>query len=116
MVFISHSPQTLKTIRSLTYRDPNSGFVAGAERYAATETRWYDFARIDANITDNLRFSSSYTYNPIVPGQTASTRFPVSFRLPFPRWTSDRQSAFCVVPHSSRRRVVARTLRISPVN
>ena len=64
--FVSHSPQILKTIRSLTYRNPNTGFVAGAERYVSTQTNWYDFARIDANITNNLRFSSSYTYNPIV--------------------------------------------------
>ncbi|HEX7294810.1 MAG TPA: TonB-dependent receptor, partial [Pyrinomonadaceae bacterium] len=64
--FVSHTPQILKTVRSLTYRNPNTGAVAGAERYVATQTNWYDFARIDANITNNLRFSSSYTYNPIV--------------------------------------------------
>lgn len=63
---VSHSPQTLKTIRTLTYRNPNTGVIAGAERYVATRTLWYDFARIDANITDNLRFTTSYTYNPIV--------------------------------------------------
>jgi carboxypeptidase family protein/TonB-dependent receptor-like protein len=62
---ISHSPQVLHTDRSLVYRNPNTGVIAGAERYSATQTNWYDFARIDANITDNLRFTSSYTYNPI---------------------------------------------------
>lgn len=64
--FVSHTPQILKTVRSLTYRNPNTGVVAGAEKYVATQTNWYDFARIDANITNNLRFSGSYTYNPIV--------------------------------------------------
>jgi hypothetical protein len=63
---VSHTPQIFKTIRSLTYRNPNTGVVAGAERYVSTQTNWYDFARIDANITNNLRFTSSYTYNPIV--------------------------------------------------
>jgi TonB dependent receptor/Carboxypeptidase regulatory-like domain/TonB-dependent Receptor Plug Domain len=63
---LSHSPQYLHTTRSLTYRNPNTGVVAGAETYNATQTNWYDFARLDANFTDNLRFSGSYTYNPIV--------------------------------------------------
>jgi hypothetical protein len=63
---VSHSPQVLNTHRSLTYRNPNTGVVAGAENYVAKQTNWYDFARIDANITDNLRFTTSYTYNPIV--------------------------------------------------
>lgn len=40
--------------------------VAGAERYVQKQTNWYDFAKIDANITDNLRFTTSYSYNPIV--------------------------------------------------
>ena len=64
--FLSHTPQIFKTIRSLTYRNPNTGVIAGAERYVSTQTNWYDFARLDANITNNLRFSGSYTYNPIV--------------------------------------------------
>lgn len=63
---VSHSPQVLQTVRSLTYRNPNTGVIAGAERYVSSQTNWYDFARIDANITDNLRFTTSYTYNPIV--------------------------------------------------
>ena len=64
--FVSHSPQILHTTRTLTYRNPNTGAVAGTETYFARQTNWYDFARIDANFTDNLRFSTSYTYNPIV--------------------------------------------------
>ena len=63
---VSHSPQVLHTERKLTYRNPNTGVVAGAERYFQTQTNWYDFARIDASITNNLRFTTSYTYNPIV--------------------------------------------------
>ena len=63
---VSHSPQILKTVRSLTYRNPNTGAIAGAERYVSTQTNWYDFARLDVNFTDNLRFTTSYTYNPIV--------------------------------------------------
>lgn len=63
---VSHSPQVLHTVRNLTYRDPNKGLIAGTERYFQTQTNWYDFARIDANITNNLRFTTSYTYNPIV--------------------------------------------------
>lgn len=82
--FVSHSPQILETIRTLTYRNPNTGVVAGAERYEATETRWYDFARIDANITDNLRFSSSYTYNPIVQdGLVDAFANQLSLSIPF---------------------------------
>src|ERR1041384_4825555 len=63
---VSHSPQVLQTVRSLTYRNPNTGAIAGAERYVSSQTNWYDFARVDANITNNLRFTTSYTYNPIV--------------------------------------------------
>lgn len=63
---VSHTPQYFTTIRSLTYRNPNTGVVAGAERYVAKTTRWYDFVRIDLNVTDNLRFTGSYIYNPIV--------------------------------------------------
>ena len=64
--FVSHSPQVFNTHRTLTYRNPNTGEVAGTETYIAKTTNWYYFARLDANITDNLRFSGSYTYNPIV--------------------------------------------------
>ena len=63
---VSHSPQTLNTVRTLTYRNPNTGAIAGAERYVQSQTNNYDFARIDANITNNLRFTTSYVYNPIV--------------------------------------------------
>jgi hypothetical protein len=63
---VSHSPQVLQTVRTLTYRNPNTGVIAGAERYVQSQTNWYDFARIDANFTDKLRFTTSYTYNPIV--------------------------------------------------
>jgi len=63
---VSHSPQTFNTVRKLTYRNPNTGAIAGAERYVQSQTNFYDFARIDANITNSLRFTSSYTYNPIV--------------------------------------------------
>src|SRR6185312_5807879 len=64
--FLSHSPQYLHTNRTLVYRNPNTGVVAGAETYNATQINYYEFARIDANFTDNLRFTTSYTYNPIV--------------------------------------------------
>jgi hypothetical protein len=63
---VSHTPQIFHTVRNLTYRNPNTGVIAGSERYFQTQTNWYDFAKIDANITDNLRFTTSYTYNPIV--------------------------------------------------
>ena len=64
--FLSHTPQILTTHRSLIYRNPNTTLVAGAERYVSKVTNWYDFARVDLNATDNLRFSGTYTYNPIV--------------------------------------------------
>lgn len=64
--FVSHSPQVFNTHRTLTYRDPNTGEIAGTETYVAKTTNWFSFARLDASIRDNLRFSGSYTYNPIV--------------------------------------------------
>jgi hypothetical protein len=64
--FASESRQIYNTDRNITYRNPNTGVVTGTEHYDAKTTNWYDFARIDANITDKLRFTASYVYNPIV--------------------------------------------------
>jgi hypothetical protein len=64
--FASESRQIFNTDRSVTYRNPNTGVVTGTEHYDAKQTNWYDFVRLDANITDKLRFTTSYIYNPIV--------------------------------------------------
>ena len=50
--------------RTLVYRNPNTGVVAGAERYVQSGPR-YDFARVDLNATENLRFQVA-TLKPIV--------------------------------------------------
>jgi hypothetical protein len=63
--FISESRQIFNTNRTITYRNPNTGAVTSTQRYENKQTNWYDFARVDANITNKLRFSASYVYNPI---------------------------------------------------
>ncbi|MBV8859906.1 MAG: TonB-dependent receptor [Acidobacteria bacterium] len=64
--FASESRQIFNTDRNITYRNPNTGVVTGTEHYDAKQTNWYDFVRLDANITNHLRFTTSYVYNPIV--------------------------------------------------
>ena len=61
----SVSPQIRHTARSVTFINPSTSAVVGAGRYTQTQKNTYDFLRIDANITNTLRFSGSYTYNPI---------------------------------------------------
>lgn len=65
-IFSSYSPQIFNGVRSLTYINPITGVVAGAERYSATTRREYFFTRLDANIHNNLRFTGSYTWNPVI--------------------------------------------------
>jgi hypothetical protein len=63
--FLSHSPQYRRTTRPITYIDVADNSVIGTERYVERRIDWYDFARVDANIFNNLRFTGTYTYNPI---------------------------------------------------
>jgi hypothetical protein len=64
--FLSYTPQLFHSRRTLTYINPSTGAAAGTESYDASTTREYIFARVDANIFNNLRFSGTYTYNPII--------------------------------------------------
>ncbi len=61
----SVSPQIRHTARSVTFINPNASTVIGAGRFTQTQRNTYDFLRLDANVMKNLRFSGSYTYNPI---------------------------------------------------
>ena len=63
--FLSHSPQYRRNIRNINYINTGTGAAIGTERYVQRRVDWYDFARVDANVFDNLRFSGTYTYNPI---------------------------------------------------
>jgi len=60
----SYVPQFLNTNRSVTFQSP-TGVVGGSGVFTQNQRREYLFNRIDANVTNNLRFQGSYTYNPI---------------------------------------------------
>ncbi len=64
--FSSYSPQMVTSIRSLPYQNVNTGAIVGAERYVAKTRREYFFSRVDASIFDTLRFTGSYTWNPVI--------------------------------------------------
>ncbi|MGH9900880.1 MAG: carboxypeptidase regulatory-like domain-containing protein, partial [Pyrinomonadaceae bacterium] len=64
--FASYSPQYRKTIRPITYIDTdNNNAIVGAERYVERRIDYYAFTRVDADVMNNLRFSGTYTWNPI---------------------------------------------------
>lgn len=65
-IFSSYSPLSFNSVRSLTYFNPITGAVAGAERYVGKTRREYFFSRLDANIHNNLRFTGTYTWNPVI--------------------------------------------------
>jgi hypothetical protein len=64
--FLSYTPQFINTIRDVTFSDPDTGEVAGNGRFTQSQRREYAFARVDANLMNNLRFTGSFTWNPII--------------------------------------------------
>ncbi len=63
--FMSYSPQIFKTIRSINFIDTDDNSIVGAGRYVQRQVNQYAFGRLDANVMDTLRFSGTYTWNPI---------------------------------------------------
>ena len=65
--FTSYNVQSFDTTRDVTY--PNGQ----TERYRRNEKREYGFARLDAQLSDKLNLTGSFTYNPIrVKGDLAA--------------------------------------------
>ena len=65
--FGSYAPQILKTERLIEYstNDPRTRTVSFAETYRQTQRNEYAFGRVDLQITDALRATGSYLWNPI---------------------------------------------------
>jgi hypothetical protein len=63
--FASYSPQILNTHRTIDFIDTSDNSIVGTERFDLRTVNHYAFTRLDANIRDNLRFSGTYTWNPI---------------------------------------------------
>ncbi len=63
--FASYSPQYSRTNRTVNFIDTFDNTVVGTESYFRRQINQYAFGRIDANIMNNLRFSGTYTWNPI---------------------------------------------------
>ncbi len=64
--FLSYSPQFLNTNRDVTFSDPDTGVVAGNGLFTQNQRNEYAFARIDTNLMNNLHFTGSFTWNPII--------------------------------------------------
>jgi hypothetical protein len=66
--FTSYSPQIFKTQRNVKYLvpDPSVTTPEATVRYDKTERREYWQNRIDGSVTNNLRLSSTFTWNPII--------------------------------------------------
>jgi hypothetical protein len=65
--FGSYAPQILKTYRTIEYtsNDPRNRSIVAAETYRQTQRNEYAFGRVDLQITDALRATGSYLWNPI---------------------------------------------------
>ncbi|HEX8633502.1 MAG TPA: carboxypeptidase regulatory-like domain-containing protein [Pyrinomonadaceae bacterium] len=74
----SYVPQFLNANRDVTFTNPANNATVATGRYIQNQRREYLFTRVDANIMDNLRFQTSYTYNPIAQRGILPT-FPSTF-------------------------------------
>lgn len=61
----SYAPQFRNTIRNTNFINPNNGATIGSGRFIQRDANHYAFTRLDASILDNLRFTGSYTWNPL---------------------------------------------------
>jgi hypothetical protein len=63
----SYAPQIFKTTRQTDYftSDPRTRVLTNSDIYRLRQKNEYAFGRLDAAITDNLRASGTYQWNPI---------------------------------------------------
>jgi hypothetical protein len=67
--FTSYSPQVYVTENQTTFfsnAPAATRTITGSDRFRIKQTREYAFARLDASVTNNLRLSGTYLWNPIV--------------------------------------------------
>jgi Ca-activated chloride channel family protein len=66
--FLGYTPQLFRTIRDVNYlsSDPRAQLNRFTETYRANSTAHYAFSRLDAAVTDSLRLSGTFTWNPSV--------------------------------------------------
>lgn len=84
----SYSPQYFNTSRVANYFtvDPRSRSLTTTEFYRQRQTNEYAFGRLDAAITDTLRVSGTYTWNPIlVDGNIPAGNFAIGGAPPSAR-------------------------------
>jgi hypothetical protein len=64
----SYGPQYFNTTRTSNYytTDPRSRTLTASQVYNVKQTNEYFLGRIDAAVTDNLRVTGSFTWNPII--------------------------------------------------
>ena len=66
--FASYTPQIFNTSQTQNYitSDPRNRTVRLSETYESTQKNEYAFLRLDSSVSDSLRLSGSFTYNPTV--------------------------------------------------
>lgn len=63
--FGSYTPQIFNNSRTITYLNPDTRVPTAVETFRSSATNQYAFARLDAQPISRLRFTGTYTYNPI---------------------------------------------------
>lgn len=81
--FASYAPQYYNRERTINFvtSDPRTRTARFSEVYDSKQTNEYAFLRLDASVTDQLRLSGSFTYNPtilegVLPANTLVTGSP----------------------------------------
>lgn len=65
--FVSYSPQLFSTVRDVSYisSDPRNRMNRFAETYRAQTLNQYAFSRLDYSVTDSLRVTGTFMWNPV---------------------------------------------------
>jgi hypothetical protein len=63
--FASYSPQIRNTERTINFIDTSDNSIVGTETYNLRQVNQYAFLRLDSNVRNDLRFSGTWTWNPI---------------------------------------------------
>ncbi len=65
--FQSYTPQFFNARQDINYvtSDPRTRTARFSETYRASTTNQYSFSRLDATVTDKLRLTGTYTWNPV---------------------------------------------------
>lgn len=66
--FLSYSPQIFDNTRTVNHysADPRTRTLTATETYSSRQRQEFFQGRLDASVTDSLRLSATYTWNPII--------------------------------------------------